>query len=152
MPVCNVTIQTDCLKITDGRLECSLALTDSRFVPNSDFWHFWHQDKENLKSHGIRVFKDPSRWYGRVLTHKLRDRLADAMEQWQKWLVGCCVDFSEMQILRKTQKNGRLQYQLFCPHCQKSKTSFLPYVLAEHLMKEKGLAPVKPLKSGVSHG
>ena len=36
-------------------------------------------------------------------------------------------------------KNGVKQYKLFCPVCEFSRSSALPYMVAEYLIQEKGM-------------
>ena len=44
-----------------------------------------------------------------------------------------------MLISETVMKNGVKQYKLFCPVCEFSRSSALPYMVAEYLIQEKGM-------------
>ena len=125
----------------------SLSSTGSYRIERSDrdFWSFYHAHKDALRQAKLYVVKDAGSWT--LVAHPLydpearkREELTEKLSQWQDRFLSCCVpEFSEMLISETVMKNGVKQYKLFCPVCEFSRSSALPYMVAEYLIQEKGM-------------
>ena len=125
----------------------SLSTAGSYRIERSDrdFWSFYHAHKDALRQAKLFVLKQSADWV--LVAHPIydpearkREELTEKLSQWQDRFLPCCVsDFSEMLISETVMKNGVKQYTLFCPVCEFSRSSALPYMVAEYLIKEKGM-------------
>ena len=127
----------------------SLSTTGSYRIERSDrdFWSFYHAHKDALRQAKLYVAENAGcgRWV--LVAHPLydpearkREELTEKLSQWQDRFLSCCVpEFSEMLISETVMKNGVKQYKLFCPVCEFSRSSALPYMVAEYLIQEKGM-------------
>ena len=84
-----------------------------------------------------------------------KEQLETDLQRWRRHLSGCCVDFLEMQVFEKVQRNGVKRYLLWCPTCQSACSSALPYAVTEHLLTDLRLELVTLAEnldeSGVGH-
>ena len=125
----------------------SLSTAGSYRIERSDrdFWSFYHAHKDALRQAKLFVLKQGADWV--LVAHPIydpearkREELTEKLSQWQDRFLPCCVsDFSEMLIAETVMKNDVKQYTLFCPVCELSRSSALPYMVAESLIQEKGM-------------
>ena len=115
--------------------------------PSQKFWDFRNNHKAALKHAKIVVYPDDAsgNWIAEAKPLydpeiQKREKLREALEKWQGHLKGHCgLEFEDMQIEEHTMPHGVKQLSLFCPACEFGASSALPYILAEHLLKNVGL-------------
>ena len=124
-------------------------LKDNRayIIPQGDdiFWNFYHERKMIFKRAKLFVLRaNNGDWILQAKPlvdpeKRKRKQLDEQLKKWQEYLKGCCLPFEKMCIADREKHNGVKQFTLFCPVCQISCTSEMPFFLVTYLASEKGL-------------
>lgn len=125
------------------------------FLPyRHPFWKVYREQKEKLRQARIYVYKLGEDYFAEAKKmydpkEKENRTLEEAQARWEDALTAHCdVAFIDQEVVEKVNKNGSRRYTLRCPSCGQTRTSALPHVLVEYLLKEEGLPLVTKCVGG----